>query len=194
MSAFSILRRRWRIVGVVAFLLIGLSLAAATWPEKFLTVEQEPVKADAIVLLGGGSNFRVPRALELFQQGFAPLIIISGKGDSDETRRWLKNSGVPVEALRCETNSMNTWQNAKFSASILREMKAHRVILVTSWFHSRRTLACFHKAAPEIEFVSLPTLADRPSVRALDKKDRGRMLYEYVKLAGYCVRYGVWPF
>jgi uncharacterized SAM-binding protein YcdF (DUF218 family) len=186
---------RWLLAGVVLFLVLcPVALAAWFWPEKFLLVEQQPEKADAIVLLGGGGDYRPPRVLELYREGLAPVIIISGKGDAEGMRLWLEDKGVPRLATRLENKSTNTWQNAKFSVTLLREMKAQRVILVTSWFHSRRALACFHKAAPEIKFISLPTVEDRPGTHPLTKRERWRFLYEYIKLAGYTVRYGINPF
>ena len=185
---------RWRLTCLALLLLVTFIVVAGTWPEKFLLVEQKPAKADAMVLLGGGITFRVPRALELFQQQLAPTIIITGEGDADEMQRWLSEKGVSAQAMQCETNSRNTWQNASFSVPLLRAARAKRVLVVTSWFHSRRALACFRKAAPDMEFISVPTKADRPEARALEKKERGMVLYEYIKLAGYWVRYGVNPF
>jgi len=69
-----------------------------------------------------------------------------------------------------------------------------RVILVTSWYHSRRALATFEHYAPEIKFYSRPSYfafarADWPR-KGLSK----RIYLEYAKLPGYWVRYGVWPF
>lgn len=185
---------RWRLAAGVALGVVILLAAAATWPEKFLLVEQKPAKADAIVVLGGGITDRVPRAVELFQKGLAPIIVLSGEGDGGKMRRWLTESNVPADAVRSELKSLNTWQNAKFSVELLRGLGAKRVILVTSWFHSRRALACFRKAAPEIDFISLPTVKDRPDVHPLTKRERVRALYEYLKLSGYWVRYGVNPF
>lgn len=182
---------QWRLAGAAVIVFVVLLAVAAAWPEKFLLVEQKPEKADAIVVLGGGITTRVPRARELFQEGFAPVIIVSGKGDGDEMRRWLINGNVPAAAVRAELKSENTWQNARFSVAVLRDLGAKRVILVTSWFHSRRALACFRKAAPEIEFISVPTVADRPEAHALTKKERGSVFYEFIKMPGYWVRYGV---
>lgn len=170
---------------------VALLVVAVAWPEKFLLVEQKPVKADAIVVLGGGIKTRVPRALELFQEGFAPVIIVSGKDDGERMRRWLISSNVPAEAVQAELKSEHTWENATFSVALLRGLDAKRVILVTSWFHSRRALACFRKAAPDMEFISLPTVADRPEAHALTKGEWVMVFYEYVKLPGYWIRYGV---
>ena len=191
-------RRRWRRIGVAALLLLLLATLAAFaglyWAEPLLTIEDLPAKADAEVILGGEPYYRPPRALEIFQNGLASNIVVSGHGDSDEVRIWFKAKGVPVSAIHVESNSRNTQQNARFTVPLLRTQHAKRVIIVTSWFHSRRALACFRKAAPEIEFISLPTVADRPRTRWPNRYERGMVLREYLKLAGYWVRYGVRPF
>jgi uncharacterized SAM-binding protein YcdF (DUF218 family) len=185
-------RRRWQIAGVVAFLLLVSILAAWHGSERLLMVEHRPAKADVILLLGGEHVFRQPRALELYQQGLAPVILVSGVGDAKGMVLWLKNNGVPETAVQSELNSHSTQENAKFTLPMLRALKAQRVIIVTSWFHSRRALAVYRKASPEIEFISLPTIADRPSVRGrMLRGERWRVLYEYIKVIGYRVVYGV---
>jgi uncharacterized SAM-binding protein YcdF (DUF218 family) len=187
---------RWCLLVILGLFIVICCVTLVAWllPEKFLIVEQEPEKADAIVLLGGGGDYRPPRALELYREGLAPVIVISGKGDAEGIRLWLEDKAVPRSATRLENKSTNTWQNAKFSVALLREMKAQRVILVTSWFHSRRALACFHKAAPDIKFISLPTVKDRPDAHPLTNREQWRFLYEYIKLAGYSIHYGINPF
>jgi uncharacterized SAM-binding protein YcdF (DUF218 family) len=185
-------RRRWQIAGVVAFLLLISILAAWHWAERLLMVEHRPVKADAILLLGGEHVFRQPRALEIYQQGLAPVIIASGVGDTEGMVRWLKEQGVPETALQIELHSHSTQENAKFTLPMLHALGAKRVIIVTSWFHSRRALAVYRKGAPDLEFISLPTVADRPSVRGrMLRGERWRVLYEYIKVIGYRVVYGV---
>jgi len=189
---------RWRRIGVVALLSLLLATLAAVaglyWAVPLLTIEDRPVKADAEVILGGEPYYRPPRALEIFQKGFASNIVVSGHGDADEVRIWFKAKGVPASVIHVERNSRNTQQNARFTVPLLRTQHSKRVIIVTSWFHSRRALACFRKAAPEIEFISLPTVADRPRTRWPNRYERGMVLREYLKLAGYWVRYGVRPF
>jgi uncharacterized SAM-binding protein YcdF (DUF218 family) len=76
----------------------------------------------------------------------------------------------------------------------LRAEKVRRVIIVTSWYHSRRALKCFEHFAPEIKFYS------RPSYFAFAREDwtrlgiSKRMRLEFLKLPGYWIRYGVNPF
>jgi len=191
-------RRRWLRLGIVAVLLSCLAalarVAGLYWSDPLLTVEHSPAIADVIVLLGGEPTYRPPRTVQLYEQHLAPSIIVSGDGDGNEAKRWLAAKNIPEELIRIEPASVNTKQNADFTVPLLREQKARRVIIVTSWFHSRRALACFQKAAPEIEFISLPTIADRPKSHWPNKYERKMVLREYLKLGWYWVRYGVCPF
>ena len=179
----------------VAAVLLGLALLALfIFPRQLLTIDTGPIKADVIVMLGGGTGERPQRAAELFREGAAPRIIVSGAGDTVDNKRMLVNRGVPPDAIELEPDSKTTRQNAQFTIPRLRAEGARRVILVTSWYHSRRALKCFRHYGPGIEFFS------RPSYFAAGRSEwrRNRMGHfirsEYVKLLGYCVCYGVSPF
>ncbi len=63
---------------------------------------------------------------------------------------------MPREAIQIECAAQNTWENAEFSAPILTAMGARRAILVTSWYHTRRALACFRLVLPQLEWMSAP--------------------------------------
>ena len=176
-----------------AFLLLAL-LAALAWffPQQVLTVDRGPVKGDVLVLLGGRPD-RAVRAAELFKQGEAPKVLVSGLGDDASNKRTLEQNGVTNAAIIMESKSHTTRENAEFSIAILRKMGAKRVILVTSWYHSRRALATFEHYAPDIQFYSRPSYVDYPRS---DWHSSGASHYiksEYVKLLGYWVCYGVFP-
>ena len=53
--------------------------------------------------------------------------------------------GVPEEAIRTEVASLHTLENARFTAELLAEHHARRIILVTSPFHQLRTYLTFAK-------------------------------------------------
>jgi len=179
---------------LIAFLALCGFCGGLYWSDWLLTIEDSPKSGDVIVLLGGEWIYRPKRALELYEQQFAPAIIACGEGDAGAMKRWLASKGVPGSAIQVEPKSLNTMQNAEFTVPLLRQRDVKRVILVTSWFHSRRALACFRKAAPEIEFISVPTVEDRPKTDWPNRYERKMVLREYLKLAGYLVRYGIWPF
>ena len=160
-------------------------------------MDSGPVKGDVIVVLGGGSHERPERAAELFKERVAPRIIVSGLGDCKINRRLLIEYSVPSGVIEMENQSRTTKENAQFVIQWLRKSNAlpsKRVIIVTSWYHSRRALACFRHYAPDIQFYS------RPSYFAYARADWSRrgienlIKLEYVKLPGYWIRYGIRPF
>jgi uncharacterized SAM-binding protein YcdF (DUF218 family) len=175
--------------------LLLLLLAAAGWffPRWFLTVDSGPVNADVMVLLGGGSHERYERAVKLYRDHAAPRIIVSGYGDCEINRFLLANAGVPARVIQLENQSRTTQENARYTIRLLREQKVKRVIIVTSWYHSRRALASFEHYAPEIRFYSRPS--DTVAAIGGERHRTGsRARLEYVKLLGYWMYYGVSPF
>ncbi|HAO77944.1 MAG TPA: hypothetical protein DCQ92_03005 [Verrucomicrobia subdivision 3 bacterium] len=196
LALFILAMLKWifRVV-IYAGLLVALAAVIAFfYPEKFLCVDSGRVSADVIVLLGGGSHERPERAAELFKAQAAPRLIISGEGDDEINRQLLIQAGVPAGAIQLEGKSRTTRENAEFTVKLLRAEKVRSVIIVTSWYHSRRALKCFEHFAPEIKFYS------RPSYFAFAREDwtrlgiSKRMRLEFLKLPGYWIRYGVNPF
>ena len=186
-----------RLLKIAMFFPALLILAAAGayfFPQEILCVDSGPARADIIIVPGGGGTRERPkRAAELFKEDAAPRILLTGGGDDEINRRVLIRNGVPAGAIELEDQSRTTRQNAKFSAAILRAERVHSAIIATSWYHSRRALKTFEHFAPEIKFYS------RPSYfwfrRADWRYDFPRHIYmEYVKLPGYWIGYGVWPF
>jgi uncharacterized SAM-binding protein YcdF (DUF218 family) len=181
-------------IGLAVFLTAG-SIAAMAWfyPEKFLCVDSGPVRGDVLVVLGGGLHERPVRAAQLFQQGVAPRVIISGAGDDGINRQLLLQNGVPARDIEVENKSMTTRENALFTIERLQTEKVRTVVLVTSWYHARRALKTFEHYAPDIQFYV------RPSYFAFDREDWAkhgnarRMRMEFLKLPGYWIRHGVNP-
>ena len=98
----------FKIALVLLGLLLLLAVAAMVFPQPFLCVDSGPVKADVIVILGGGSHERPVRAAELFKEHAAPRIIVSGRGDCEINRGLLLAAGVPANAIELENQSRTT--------------------------------------------------------------------------------------
>ena len=182
-------------IGLLLLCSILLGLAAFFFPQQVLTVDSGAVKADVIVVMGGAWLERPQPAAELFKQGEAPKVLISGSGDGELNRQCLEEDGVSASAIQLETNSCSTRENATFSIPLLRQMGAHHVIIVTTWYHSRRALMCFEHYAPDITFYSRPDYFDfQRKVSGAKRKQQDRYVRaEYVKLLGYWICYGIWP-
>lgn len=130
----------------------------------------EGTTADAIVILGGGTEPNVaPRSMvevnsagdrvlygvKLFQEGAAPVILLSG-GDIDfldesasspaeDMAILMEMAGVPREALVILDQSRNTSEDSAYSCEYIKEQGYDRVILVTSGFHMPRSVALFER-------------------------------------------------
>lgn len=135
--------------------------------------------ADAIVLLGGGvqpssidyprptprsANDRVRHAARLFKAGRAPVLVLSGGSsrqlftstEAEAMRELLLELGVPASAMLLEDRSMNTRENAAYTAELLRTRGIHRILLVTSAWHMARAEALFRAQGLEV----IPAPAD----------------------------------
>ena len=177
----------------LAGLLALCVVLALAFPQQVMCVDSGDVTADAMVVLGGGATERPARAAELFHSGAAPRIIVSGRGDSASNRKRLLAAGVPASAIEVEPKSVSTRQNAQFSIALLRALGAKRVIIVTTWYHSRRALHTFQHYAPDIAFYSRPSYYGYPRAQRF-REDVGRYIRaEYPKLLGYWLCYGICP-
>ena len=145
----------------VTLLLVTLLCGVALfYPQHLLTIDSGPMKADVLVVLGGGENSERARyAVDLYRAGAAPQIICSGFGDAEANRNLLERAGVPAAAIHLENESHNTRENAQFTLPLLHRLGAKRVIIVTTWYHSRRALLSFRHYGPDLTFYSRPAYA-----------------------------------
>ena len=184
----------WRSAIIVLLATAVIAGVAYFHPQTFLCVDSGEVRGDVMVVLGGGVHDRPAHAADLYSRQDAPAIILTGAGDDLINWRILHDAGVPAKAIQIENKSLNTQENALYTIKLLRARHYHRIILVTSWYHSRRALKTFAHYAPDLTFYS------RPSYFALARKDWAkswtghRSHLEFIKLAGYWIRYGVNPF
>ena len=180
---------------LLAALAGGAGVAAAFKASEPLLVVRTPLEsADVIVVLGGDGPARAWQAAGLYRTGVAPRVLVTGIGDCEDIRTWMVKEGVPRDVIQVECASQNTWENAAFSAPLLAAMDAKRGILVTSWFHTRRALACFRQVSPQIEWMSVPVERGESYRQMLRNHNGIAVLAEYVKIGWYSLRYGVVAF
>ena len=124
-------------------------------------------KVDAIVVIGGDNPHgeqqdwdddegpmaatRVGFGYLLYKTGKAPIILLSaGAGGAQRMAAMLERQGVPSSALRIESRSSNTYENAVYSSQLLAGEKLRRILLVTSPIHMLRATASFRKQGLEV--------------------------------------------
>ena len=99
---------------------------------------------------------RAVHTLQLYKLGYIKKILISGGSgrlngggvrEADDLAEFMKLAGVPDEDLILENVSKNTHESALEVSKLLANMSGSKeLILITSAYHMRRSLACFEKA------------------------------------------------
>lgn len=150
---------------------------------KFIFVEDEPKKVDAIFLPGGSHPEQPEYAAELYKKGFASLMIPSGgvsvkkaKFDGVKSKTEIYNgdyktncefltdalnkNGVPLTAIVGEDKSGHTRDNAFVSRKVTDQnnLKIKTAIIVCKAFHARRCLMLYGLAFPETQFYVCPVV------------------------------------
>ncbi len=110
--------------------------------------------ADALVVLAGGRSERLDHGLRLAAEGVAPVLVISNGADptwpeANAVCRGDGPTGVPagVEVLCPRPEPQRTAGEAAMIAGLAAERGWHRVVVVTSDFHARRTGLWFGRCA-----------------------------------------------
>lgn len=123
-------------------------------PNRFYEYSTEPHASDVLILLGGDPGGRVTKTLELFEQGYADMILVTGL----ETKSALTiQAAVPDSAILHEPSASSTWENATLSAQLIsRELGSiSSLTIVTDWWHTRRATACFAQNFPNAEIYTV---------------------------------------
>ncbi|TCR83631.1 uncharacterized SAM-binding protein YcdF (DUF218 family) [Rhizobium sp. BK376] len=145
-----------RYVGFFLLVLALLDVIILVAAGPLLTLRDRVSHADVIVVIGGDGPPRAARGAELWLAGVAPRVLVSGAGDCLSNRDAMIRKGVDKDAISVECRSHSTEENAAFSAPILANMNVRQAVLVTSWYHSRRAIACFSETSSGIRWTSVP--------------------------------------
>lgn len=201
--------RRWAKFFVVV--LTAWSLLA-WFAARALIVRAELEQADAIVILSGGYLYleRTQRAIELFQQGHAPKIIVTTDGTkgpwSDEKQRnpkyselemeELQRAGIPMESVELIPRPIwTTYAEAKVMRDYAQTHGLRSVLIVTSAYHSRRALwvwrQVFAESGIKIGIDYAPTGLQSPTPVGWWWQSHGwqTVAGEYPKFVYYWLRY-----
>jgi uncharacterized SAM-binding protein YcdF (DUF218 family) len=177
-------------------------------PVSLVTMKQ----AQAIVVLGGGRDVDSPEygedtvgaatllrlrfAVKLHRDTGLPLLVSGGKPDGGklseaETMRKVLTSEFNVPVRWLEEVSVNTNENARLSATLLKRDGIDSVLVVTQAWHMPRALNSFSKAG--INAIPAPTSFRRNTFSLLDLlplgyEDSRQSMHEYLGLIWYQLR------
>ena len=171
---------------------------------RALVVEDPVAKADAIVVVAGGTPSREEAAARLFREGLAPDVVLSNQFTPDrvrqlitmgarrfdyqgESRVVLEQRGVPAQAIVALSQPVKTTEaELKVVGEAARSRGWRRVILVTSPQHSRRVKLVWSRQAPA-DIESIVRVAQDDDFLDGDwwrkRREAEAILHEYLGLA-----------
>src|SRR3954468_9991172 len=114
-------------------------------------VVNAPQKADVIVVLAGETNWRPARGLELLSQGYAPRMlldvpsagIIYDQSMLNIAKAYVQHLPQGRAVSICPIAGLSTKTEAQDVVGCLKNSGAHRVLVVTSDYHTRRARSVF---------------------------------------------------
>ncbi len=163
------MNRRRILVAILLAVLVGTP-AAMPLLEHFLVVEREVANPDAIVIMSGSSEFlmRAKKAAAVSQSMPGVKILLTNDGERggwdaveqknhyyvERTRRELVANGVPAEQIEIVGSvAGGTRREAEVVVDAVAERELRSILIITSDYHTRRTLWTFERIAAERGFT-----------------------------------------
>jgi len=174
----------------------------------FLVIDDRLQPADVIFVLNSDVDTRPFRAVELYKQGLAPVVAIARAentpvvdlglvpNDTDISVGVMEKLGVPAEkiiVLPVSGGVTSTFDEASALRKYVDANQIHKIILVTSAFHTRRARWIFEKT-----LAGLPVILEMAAVpyARFDQTNWWRnetglitLNNEYIKLFFYFFKY-----
>jgi uncharacterized SAM-binding protein YcdF (DUF218 family) len=167
-----------RVLAAIGFLYVLVSVTPIDrWWIRFLAGPWNDPKGDVLIVLGAdsvrdvigaASYWRSVYAVRVWRDGgFREVIVCGGPGGgeaaiSERMRDFMISQGVPAAAIRVETRSHSTHENAVYSKALIESVPG-RKILLTSDYHMFRAYRVFRKAGIDVEPRPLPDAAKQIS-------------------------------
>jgi DUF218 domain len=144
---------------LILLFLVAILAALASQAARFLVVD-EPEKSDAIVVLAGDTTVRPPRGLDLLRQGMAPRLFLDAETRDviydqplvELVQKYVNSLGEANRVSVCPITGYSTIAEADDVSRCLQSLGPHRVLIVTSDYHTRRALMIFRHRLPQYQF------------------------------------------
>jgi hypothetical protein len=144
---------------ILLFLAVCVLAAFLIFSGRFLVVD-DPARADLIVVIAGETEQRPQRGLELLNQGYAPLLILDVPAKQtiyawtqlDLAQKYVNELPQAGKIAICPIEGLSTKQETEDVDNCVRKYSVHKILLVTSDYHSRRALSTFQRELPGYEF------------------------------------------
>lgn len=157
---------KWTALFLVACILYALFCAVSIvrYADK-----DEAAPADCIIVLGAGTNGKMPNAvfrerlhhaLTLYSEGYSEIILLTGgyspgnkHSDAYIAGEYLKALGIPADAILLEEKSTITQENLEYAKKIMESEDLSTAIIVSDPLHMKRAM----RMAKDYEIEASPS-------------------------------------
>lgn len=160
------------------------------------TYKDQPEKADAIVMLGGGYKGRMMKAAELYHEGYVNYVLITPVIESElstQSTQLAIDLGIPEEGLIKEYEATSTYTNAIITIDIMNDLDMDSALIVTSDYHLKRSKLIYDRLNDgTFDFKYISSLT--PDGLTWDERPDSKQLWwsEFKKTWGYA--FGLYKF
>jgi uncharacterized SAM-binding protein YcdF (DUF218 family) len=106
---------------------------------------------------------RIVKAAQLAQVGYVPFVLVDGPTtlighESDMTMRYAQLRGYPPSLFRAvplPADVTSTRAEAQYVGKCLKSEHIHKILLVTSHYHTRRAAYWFRRENPGLQVVAI---------------------------------------
>jgi len=191
----------------LAAIVVGLLVVAALISRagRVLVMSEPVADADAIVSLGSHEWERLPLAADLAVRNPRATVLLTQPEkvtnfnchDCSHRLDRLRHAGVKPERVKILPLTVpSTYGEAVATLAFVRTSPVHRLIVVTSPYHTRRALATFRSVlkGTGVQVGIAPATATseaRPRQWWMTPYDRYYVVYEWAAMIYYAFKYGV---
>ena len=187
---------------IVLLALFGVVLATgvAVWRAAHVDEARRIIRTDVIAVLGAAQyngrpsptfQGRLEQAELLFNEGFAPRILILGGGqpgdrttEAEAGRAWLISRGFPQEAVFAEARGNTTLESLKAAAAFMKENGLRSAFLVSDPWHNLRIRRMARDLGIEAYVSATWHSAAKSQWKRLDGYTRETFAYLYYRALG----------
>ncbi len=148
-------KRVWTlaIVGVVMIAVFGVNAGR-------MLVVNDPQVSDVILVLAGETDRRPAHALQLLDEGYGRRVVIDVPAAAriyDSTQlelaaKYIRTLPQAAAVRICPIQGLSTWEESHDVGKCLAGEEGRRILIVTSDFHTRRSLSIFRHELPGKSF------------------------------------------
>ncbi len=183
----------------LSWLGLGVFLFGFLFASQYLYVNDGiPPQTQALMALSGGEEDRMQKTIELYHHFPIRWVLLSG-GPMNAQETWgqrllhqAQTGGIPKAVCVVEDRAHSTYTNFEFMMPVIEKLRLTDVVVVTSWYHTRRTRWVadrFERRYPVHFYVVSAQGLPYPISAMIREGHVNLVLNEWFKLAWYQLRH-----